>query len=172
MNLRGWVIAVAVAISMSGLVAGQTFAADASASSGDGDGWISLFDGKSLDGWRASEHKDSCKVEDGEIVVGGGERSHLFYDGPVENHDFKNFELKLQAKTEPGSNSGVYFHTEYQEDGLAGEGLRSAGEQLARRLAADRLALRGEGRRQNAGERQRVVRLPHHRPRQTDHDST
>jgi hypothetical protein len=115
MNLRGSVIAVAVTISMWGLVAGQTFAADESASSDDGAGWITLFDGKSLDGWRASEHKESCKVEDGVIVVGGGERSHLFYDGPVENHDFKNFELKLQAKTEPGSNSGVYFHTEYQE---------------------------------------------------------
>ncbi|MEX2093915.1 MAG: DUF1080 domain-containing protein [Pirellulales bacterium] len=115
MKLRGWVIAAVVAISMLGLAAIPALAADASANGADGDGWISLFDGKSLDGWRASEHKGSCKVENGEIVVGGGERSHLFYDGPVENHDFKNFELKLQAKTEPGSNSGVYFHTEYQE---------------------------------------------------------
>ncbi len=114
MNRRSLAI-VLVTISMLGFAAARTLAADASASSADGDGWISLFDGKSLDGWRASEHKDSCKVEDGEIVVGGGERSHLFYDGPVENHDFKNFELKLQAKTEPGSNSGVYFHTQYQE---------------------------------------------------------
>jgi hypothetical protein len=28
-----------------------------------------------------------------------------------------NFELKLKAKTTPGSNSGVYVHTKYQEDG-------------------------------------------------------
>jgi len=78
-------------------------------------GWISLFDGHSLDGWTASEHKDSCRVEDGAIKVGGGDRSHLFYSGPVQNHDFKNFELKAQVKTEPGSNSGIFFHTEYQE---------------------------------------------------------
>ena len=93
-------------------VGGSAFATDSAA---DADGWISLFDGKSLDGWRASEHKDSCRVEEGVIVVGGGGRSHLFYDGPVENHDFKNFELKAEVMTQPGSNSGVYFHTEYQE---------------------------------------------------------
>ena len=91
-------------------------------SAGDGEGWISLFDGESLDGWRASENKDSCKVEGGVIVVGGGERSHLFYDGPVNDHDFKNFELKLEAMTEPGANSGVYFHTEYQEEGWPSKG--------------------------------------------------
>ena len=81
----------------------------------DADGWISLFDGQSLDGWTASEHKSSCRVEDGVIVVGGGGRSHLFYTGPVHNHDFKNFELKLTAKALPNSNSGVFFHTQYQE---------------------------------------------------------
>jgi 3-keto-disaccharide hydrolase len=79
------------------------------------DGWISLFDGHSLDGWTANEHKDSCRVENGTIVVGGGDRSHLYYSGPVRDHNFKNFELKAQVKTEPGSNSGIFFHTTYQD---------------------------------------------------------
>ena len=57
-------------------------------------GWVRLFDGQSLAGWTASEHKESCRVEDGKIVV-GGERSHLFYSGPIDNHDFQDFELKL-----------------------------------------------------------------------------
>jgi 3-keto-disaccharide hydrolase len=82
---------------------------------GADEGWIPLFDGHSLDGWTASENKDSCRVEDGMIVLGGGGRSHLFYTGPVQNHDFKNFELKVQVKTEPGSNSGIFFHTAYQD---------------------------------------------------------
>ena len=77
-------------------------------------GWVSLFDGKSLDGWTASENKASCRVEDGAILV-GGERSHLFYSGPVDDHNFTDFELKLEVMTTPGSNSGVFFHTEYQE---------------------------------------------------------
>lgn len=96
--------------------------ADAPANSQDESGFISLFDGKSLAGWRASENRDSCRVENGEIVVGGGERSHLFYDGPVSNHDFKNFELRLEVMTEPKANSGVYFHTEYQETGWPAKG--------------------------------------------------
>ena len=48
--------------------------------------WISLFDGRSLDGWRASEHSDTWRVEDG-FLVARGERSHLFYDGSVSSHD-------------------------------------------------------------------------------------
>jgi type 1 glutamine amidotransferase len=77
-------------------------------------GWQSLFDGKTLDGWKASENKSTFTVRDGTIVV-KGDRSHLFYVGPVNNANFKNFEFKADVKTEPGSNSGIYFHTEYQE---------------------------------------------------------
>ena len=76
--------------------------------------WQPLFDGKTLDGWKASESQDTWKVADG-LLVSGGERSHLFYDGPVGNHDFKNFELKLQFKLEEGSNSGLFLHTEFDE---------------------------------------------------------
>ncbi len=77
-------------------------------------GWEPLFDGESLDGWRASENQGTFTVKDGEIVA-HGPRSHLFYVGPVNNANFKNFELKADAMTEIGSNSGIYFHTEYQE---------------------------------------------------------
>ena len=82
--------------------------------------WISLFDGKSLDGWKESEGP-SFSIEDGAIKV-AGRRSHLYYDGPVNNHDFKNFELKLQVMTKPGSNSGVYFHTAFQQKGFPDKG--------------------------------------------------
>ena len=85
------------------------------------DEWISLFDGKSLDGWKASENPETFKVEDGKIVV-HGPRSHLFYVGDVQNHNFKNFEFKAQVMTTPGSNSGMYFHTEYQEEGWPSKG--------------------------------------------------
>ncbi|MGN6604241.1 MAG: 3-keto-disaccharide hydrolase [Ginsengibacter sp.] len=84
-------------------------------------GWISLFDGKSLNGWKASEKPGTFSVEDGAIKV-AGPRSHLFYEGPVMNHDFKNFEFKALVMTRPGSNSGVYFHTAYQEKGFPDKG--------------------------------------------------
>ncbi|MBN2023075.1 MAG: DUF1080 domain-containing protein [Pirellulales bacterium] len=77
------------------------------------DGWIPLFDGKTLDGWKAAENPDSFCVEDGAIVA-HRQRAHLFYMGPVENHDFRDFELRADVKTTPGSNSGIFFHTKYQ----------------------------------------------------------
>ena len=84
-------------------------------------GWISLFDGKSLDGWKASEQPGTFSVEDGSIKV-AGVRSHLFYDGPLMDHNFKNFEFKALVMTKPGSNSGIYFHTVYQELGFPNKG--------------------------------------------------
>ena len=84
-------------------------------------GWVSLFDGKTLDGWKVGENAASFKVEDGAIVI-NGPRAHLYYDGPVANHDFKNFEFKADIMTTPGSNSGIYFHTAYQEGGWPSKG--------------------------------------------------
>jgi hypothetical protein len=83
--------------------------------------WISLFDGKSLDGWKPNEHADTFKVVDGQIVV-HGDRTHLFYVGPVHNADFKNFELSADVMTRPGANSGIYFHTAYQPSGWPAAG--------------------------------------------------
>src|SRR4030042_549166 len=85
------------------------------------DGWISLFDGKTFNGWQPSENKDSWKIENGTLVTRGA-RSHLFYTGEVMDHHFRNFEFYTEVKTEPGSNSGIYFHTEYQEEGWPGKG--------------------------------------------------
>jgi len=83
--------------------------------------WISLFDGKSFDGWKASENTETFKIEDGNIVV-NGKRSHLYYVGDVNNGNFKNFELKCELMTFHNSNSGIYFHTEFQQDGWPSKG--------------------------------------------------
>ncbi len=83
--------------------------------------WISLFDGESLEGWKASENTGSWKVEDGAIVT-AGERSHLYYSGEVMDHNFRNFEFTVDVKTTHGSNSGIYIHTEFQEDGWPSKG--------------------------------------------------
>lgn len=85
------------------------------------DGWVSIFDGKTLTGWKAAENPATFSVQDGAIVV-NGPRAHLFYDGPVNNHTFKNFEWKAQVKTMPGSNSGMFIHTAYQDNGWPSKG--------------------------------------------------
>ncbi len=81
---------------------------------GADDGWVELFDGHSLEGWRPSENKSSWSVVDGQLAA-NGPRSHLFYTGPVHGADFRNFELGVEVMTRPECNSGVYFHTAYQE---------------------------------------------------------
>ena len=78
------------------------------------DEWVSLFDGKTLNGWKVGANASAFKVENGCIVVNGNV-SHLYYDGEVQQHQFKNFEFKADVMTTPGSNSGIYFHTQYQE---------------------------------------------------------
>ena len=85
-------------------------------------GFVSIFDGKTLAGWRVNEENPATfTVENGMIKV-AGDRTHLFYEGTVANHDFKNFELKLKAKTMPGSNSGIFIHTIYQAKGWPSKG--------------------------------------------------
>ena len=85
------------------------------------DGWISLFDGKDLTGWKANENPGTFSVKDGAIVA-SGPRSHLFYVGDVGHHDFRNFELMVDVMTKPGSNGGVYFDTAYQDTGWPAKG--------------------------------------------------
>ncbi|MEI6714932.1 MAG: DUF1080 domain-containing protein [Verrucomicrobiota bacterium] len=80
-----------------------------------------LFNGKNLDGWKANEAPETFSVADGILTV-NGVRSHLFYDGAVQNHDFKNFHLRVELQTFPSANSGVYFHTEYQTEGWPKKG--------------------------------------------------
>lgn len=89
----------------------------------DKDGWYQLFNGKNLDGWKKTEdNPDTFEVVDGEIVA-HGEAAHIFYEGPVENHNFKNFEYECEVLTKPKANSGMYFHTKYQPNGWPSTGI-------------------------------------------------
>lgn len=106
-------------------------------------GWISLQDGATLNGWRASNEtnwaelkwwegtdvwptKQNTGTESFEIIpdkagsstiVVDGPVSYLFYGGPIDGGDYRDFEFKVDAYTYPGSASGVYFHTRFKEGG-------------------------------------------------------
>lgn len=91
----------------------------------DKDGWYSLFNGKDFTGWKfAKENNDTFQVVDGEIVA-KGPACHIFYDGPVNKANFKNFELKADVLTKPNSNAGIYFHTKYQEKSWPQHGIEA-----------------------------------------------
>ena len=84
-------------------------------------GFKLLFNGEDLDGWKAGENPGSFSVREGALVAGGA-RGHLFYAGPVNQAVFTNFHLKVQVKTRPKANSGIYFHSEYQDRGWPKKG--------------------------------------------------
>ncbi len=90
------------------LIVGMATIGLSAAEEKDSDGWIKLFNGTDLTGWKASEGVE-WTVENGEIVT-PPKRSHLFTD-----QEFKNFEYKVDCLTKPGSNSGLYFHTKFEE---------------------------------------------------------
>lgn len=69
------------------------------------DGWISLFDGQTLFGWK-SHSAANWRVEDGTIVVDSGEKGLL-----CTTSKFANYTLKLEFLSAKGTNSGVFLNT-------------------------------------------------------------
>ena len=101
--------AICTLLALAGLFAATAIQAE--------DGWISMFNGKDLTGWKSNDEVPGVfTVENGELKVSGG-RAHLFYMGADGAAKFKNFEFKAKVKTMAGGNSGLYFHTQYQEKG-------------------------------------------------------
>lgn len=87
------------------------------------DGWIPLFQRRHLDGWTASKPDGAFTIVNGMIKAQPpSDQAHLFYSGDVEDADFQDFELLVYVMTTPGSNSGIYFHTQYQEQGFPEHG--------------------------------------------------
>lgn len=84
-------------------------------------GFTSLFNGRDLIGWKASENSGTFSVRDGAIVA-HGPRSHCFYIGDFHHHTFRNFELKVDVMTLPHSNGGIFIDTEYQDQGWPARG--------------------------------------------------
>ncbi len=78
------------------------------------EGWVSLFDGKTLDGWKVNGGVASYKVEGGVIVgttVEGSPNTFLC------KGNYKDFVLELEVKCDPRLNSGVQVRSHvYEKD--------------------------------------------------------
>ncbi len=71
------------------------------------DGWVQLFNGKDLSGWK--KHPDDpgeWSVEDGAIVAAKGE-TYLF----TEKGDYADFDLRVEAKIDTAADAGVIFRS-------------------------------------------------------------
>ncbi len=102
-NRRNWLVALAALVCVAAL---QVRADDKD----EDDGWKTIFDGKTLEGWEASEMPENWKVEDG-AIVGRGDRSHLFY----MEEEFEDFQFEAEVKLNKGGNSGMYFRTAFSD---------------------------------------------------------
>ncbi len=126
---RGRVV-VAVAV-VAGLLAGAgNVALGQAESAASSEGWVSLFNGKDLEGWTpkiagfplGENYKDTFRVEDGVIKVAydkyenfDNKFGHLFYKQPFENYRLK-VEYRFVGDQCPGGpgwalrNSGAMIH--------------------------------------------------------------
>lgn len=79
------------------------------------EGWVTIFDGQTFDGWRGYNREDvppKWTIEDGAIKINGtgtGE-AHTSDGGDlIFDQKFGNFELELEWKVSKGGNSGIFY---------------------------------------------------------------
>ena len=70
-------------------------------------GWVPLFNGKDLSGWK-NNGEEKWVAEDGTIL---GESTHSKYGYLTTEKTWRNFNLRLRFKGETGGNSGVFLHS-------------------------------------------------------------
>jgi hypothetical protein len=104
--LLGGVLLTAV-----GLVALTSWAA-ADDKTDDGKGWVQLFNGKDLTGWKTSPaHPGKWSVEDGVLIGRGKDVSHLYSEGG----DYANFHAKIEANISDKGNSGFFVRAQFSD---------------------------------------------------------
>lgn len=86
------------------------------------EGFVQLFNGKDMTGWKITESPNSWSIVDGALKANGN-RSHLVYVG--DEKPFVSFILLVDVKTEKGANGGIHFHTKFQEGGWLKQGFEA-----------------------------------------------
>lgn len=86
-------------------LAGPAFSAD-----DKDEGWVQLFNGKDLSGWKTHPKAPGKWVVEKGILMGRGKNvSHLF----SERDDYTDFHYRIEAKISDKGNSGQYFRTQF-----------------------------------------------------------
>ncbi len=74
-------------------------------------GYKLLFDGQTLDGWQATSQPENWEVDNGLLICKGETSGYLH-----TTEQFENFILRLDYRTKPGVNSGIFFRWTELED--------------------------------------------------------
>ena len=72
-------------------------------------GWIALFDGKTLFGWKANNRETNWRIEDGVIVADAGPAGLL-----CTTSEFADYELRCEFRLSAGGNSGIFLRTLFE----------------------------------------------------------
>lgn len=73
-------------------------------------GFVSLFNGKDLTGWKAHPSQPgNWRVENGILIGSGPGNSHMY----TRRGDYENFHLRVEARVNDGGNSGIYFRSPF-----------------------------------------------------------
>lgn len=126
------------------------------------EGFTSLFDGKTLNGWKLNGGSATYAVENGEIVgrCVPGTPGNTFL---CTEQEYENFIFKIEFKCENG-NSGVQFRSSTRPDEKLKNGTRVFGYQAEIRPGGDNCArIYDEGRR---GHRYKIVWLDINTPQE------
>ena len=100
-------------------------------------GWVSLFDGKTLDGWSVHSGFAKYTAEDGAIVgtaVKGSPNSFLCTD-----KEYGDFNLEFEVKCAPELNSGVQFRSHIAKTEMAFVFRDEKGQPRTTTIPADRV---------------------------------
>lgn len=86
------------------------------------DDWVTLFDGKNLDGWKASRDNTQFAIVDGVVVGTSSSQTHFLHT--VETYG--DFELELEVKLhDTDLNSGVQIRTMLTRENAKGQSRES-----------------------------------------------
>lgn len=67
--------------------------------------WVVLFNGRDLEGWKATGKPEAFSVQDGTLYCDGSGGRLLYY----EPEKFQDFVLEAEVKVSEGANSGIFF---------------------------------------------------------------
>ena len=73
------------------------------------EGWIRLFDGETLFGWKANNAENNWKITDGVVHADEGSQGLL-----VTTAEFADYELRCDFRLSKGGNSGIFLRTMFQ----------------------------------------------------------
>jgi serine/threonine protein kinase/formylglycine-generating enzyme required for sulfatase activity len=88
-----------------GLPPGQQVNPDA----GHSEGWVQLFNGKDLTGWKTHPDQPGRWTVENGILRGSAVPSYLYSD----RGDFANFHLRVEARINRGGDSGLFFRAPF-----------------------------------------------------------